>query len=410
MSISRISQIYEHEGILGFYSRLRFPKARREGALVGPITQEVQILSPDGQRADVLAQLLDLASRDVVPADQSGLHTRFHLDPDIYSGHRYAPNDVLILTDRTSYHAGQLKVVAEQCHAIIETSEARFRTISEMQVAGGRLFLARADDEGFRQGIYRFLLSSGAIDWDTADWRQLLSDTRSDEVQKFCLSLPETLSRRQSFLAQGLSDFRILDGIRLEQGWIGAALGYRALAEACLARGVQQAIVCEDDVSVAPGFRQRLDTVREYLGRVEWDVFSGLSSHVGPDYRVTRVEHYKGETFVHLDRTTGMVFNIYNRRALAHLAGWRVAEHGAQGITIDRHLEAMPNMRVVTTLPFLVDHSDHLASAAWSFDNRRYRSLISASQHRLTQMLAEFDAGPSLAGSGLTPPAPAGTR
>ena len=133
----------------------------------------------------------------------------------------------------------------------------------------------------------------------------------------------------------------------------------------------------------APEFEARLQVVQDYLRGVEWDVFSGLSTHVRDDYALQGVARFGSETFLHLDRTAGMVFNIFNRRALEWLADWRMDDHGARRVTIDRHLEAMPGMRVVTTRDFLVDHSDLLSSTAWGFSNRRYRSLIAASQRRL---------------------------
>ncbi|MTH79697.1 hypothetical protein [Paracoccus aestuariivivens] len=392
MPISRISQIYEHEGMAGFYSRIRYPKARRLPQGYRSVSEDVVIIGDDLTLVPVLAEMLAHAGRDVVGWGNRDDLTRFHFDPDISGARRFDRNDVLIFSAAAQYHVGQLRIVAEECHAIIETSDARFRTISEMRIAGDRLFNAAGSPDEFRRTLYRFFVATGAIEPDLAYWRYLMPAPEGAEA-RFCLSLPETPERRDAFRSTGLGDFRVVDGLVMNEGWIGAALGFRSIAEACLATNVQTAMICEDDVQPAPDFASRLRVVMDYLGQTEWDVFSGLSSHVGPEYRIERIERFGGETFVHLNRTTGMVFNIYNRRALAHLANWSIARHGAASITIDRHLEEMPGLRVVTTLPFLVDHSDELSSAAWGFQNRRYRSLLTASSQRLGRLVEGAEAG-----------------
>ncbi|HWL58567.1 MAG TPA: hypothetical protein VNQ78_18065 [Paracoccus sp. (in: a-proteobacteria)] len=390
MRIIRLTEILQDEGVSGIYSRLRFPKTQGGGWAPSPITAEVSISGKRPDLQECLTGVLRRAGRRVVPARTRAAVTRFHIDPDLGPSESYGANDVLILSRKAGPHLAQIALHSRGAQAVIELCPDRYQKLAAMGIERDRLFLAAGGLDGFALGIYRFLLATRAIDPDAVDWRSLVPEfpASAGNMPRLCLSLGEVRSRRQFFLEQGPRGFLLCDGLRQDPGWIGAAIGYRAMAQACLARGFSRAIFCEDDVEIAPDFEIRLEKVMAYLDGRDWDVFSGLSTHVRQGYSAHRVEDFRGETFLHLNRTTGMVFNIVNRRALERLAGWRYDDHGLRGVTIDAHLEAMPEMRAVTTLPFLVDHCDALSSTAWGFSNRRYRGMITTSQQRLAAMAA----------------------
>ena len=411
MQIRRFAEILQDEGLAGISARLLFPKPRGSGWAPPPVTHQVAIIGGRPDLRDRLARILrqtgrrivsqdatpqDLIPGDALPRDAGQPVTRFHIDPDLGTATSHGPRDVLILARKAGQPLARISLHGRGAQAVIELCPDRYQKLRAMGLEADRLFLAAGGLDRFEKGIYRFLLAAQAMDPDQVDWRCLVPDFASSAgMPRLCLSLGEAQARRRFFKAEGPLGFVICDGLRLNLGWIGAALGYRAMAQACLARGVRQAIFCEDDVEIPADFEIRLAKVLDYLRDQEWDVFSGLSTHIRQGYHAAKVERHRGETFLHLNRTTGMVFNILNHRALERLAGWRHDDQGLRGITIDAHLESMPGLRAVTTLPFLVDHCDALSSTAWGFSNRRYRNMISTSQDRLARMAAVCDAGPS---------------
>ncbi|GGF81792.1 hypothetical protein GCM10011402_38030 [Paracoccus acridae] len=159
------------------------------------------------------------------------------------------------------------------------------------------------------------------------------------------------------------------------------------MAQACLDQKVGPALFCEDDIEFAPDFEKRLHVVQTYLESCDWDVFSGLITDFGPDYVITRVTHFGGEVFVHLNRCVGMVCGIYNHRALMRLASWTDDIQ----LAIDRYLEASEGLKVVTTLRFLVGHSDSLKSSIWHFNNERYNNMIKNSELRLKSLVRDYE-------------------
>ncbi len=393
--LRRLRQIVGQEGCRGLWSRLRYRKRRVSQPQVTAITRNVWIAGHGGFATDLGAALsalghpcLSETALRLLPSRRS----RFHIDPDL-SGRDFGHDDILVLSCPVGDPVALLRQ-AGRCHSIIETRQDRMARWLDLGIPAGKLFLIGR--KTLRRDLYRFLLATGTIGADDADWRRLADLHQLPKVPRLCLSLPETPLRQGFFLQQDLPGFRLVAGIRRNPGWIGAGVGFRMMARACLAARVGSAILCEDDLIAGSDFEDRLEGVLAYLDQTGWDVFSGLSTDIDASYRVTAVQRFRGQTFVHLNRTTGMVFNIFSPRALDWLARWSPAR---QGVPIDRHLEAMPRMRVVTTLPFLVDHADGLESSAWGFSNRRYRSLIAASESRLARMVAAFEA------SG-TPPRP----
>ncbi|MGH9879324.1 MAG: hypothetical protein ACRD5H_16970, partial [Nitrososphaerales archaeon] len=67
--------------------------------------------------------------------------------------------------------------------------------------------------------LARFLLAYGLIGLDT--FSRAYSFPPEFSSGKICLSLPETVVRRASFLSRGLTAFEIFDGLRHAQSWIG---------------------------------------------------------------------------------------------------------------------------------------------------------------------------------------------
>lgn len=252
--------------------------------------------------------------------------------------------------------------------------------------------------------LLRFLTAFGLIEFDRiAQSTHLPLKLSSGKV---CLSLPETPKRRAAFSSLGLRQFEIFDGLRHAQGWIGCALSYKFLAAQAKARNLCRITICEDDVILGSDSERVLATIESYLDSIgdEWDVFAGLIAHLHSAAQVTRVVTYRGLTFVHLDKMTSTVLNIYNHTIFGVLAGWNPNNQNASSNTIDRYLEHQRQLQVITTLPFIAGHAEQEVSTLWGFDNSEYSDLIRASQTLLSEKVDALSK--STGGAGFAHPAP----
>jgi hypothetical protein len=232
--------------------------------------------------------------------------------------------------------------------------------------------------------LNRFLLACGVLDL------KMFSDNDfsfppSFATGRICLSLPETPARRASFLSRKLTDFEIFDGLRHTQGWIGCALSYKFLIQQAKKTGLRQVLICEDDVVLDQKGEAALSVAEEYLDSLngEWDIFVGLVSHIHPDVEISQVVEVGGLTFVHLNKMTGMVLNIYNHTIYDRFGLWSELNEDPKTNTIDRYLENIEGLRVITTIPFIVGHSEDDSSTLWGFGNESYAGLIARSQELL---------------------------
>ncbi|MFC4625517.1 methyltransferase type 11 [Daeguia caeni] len=148
------------------------------------------------------------------------------------------------------------------------------------------------------------------------------------------LSLPETIIRRRQLLTGMPQDTVIFDGVRYQPGWLGCGLSFKLLARHALQQGKHRLTIMEDDAVLPDGFDNRYRIIRSYLDSrdEQWDMFSGVMAEIDPRARILSVEEFEGETFITLDRTMSMVFNIYNKRALEVLAAWNPHDGMSTGI------------------------------------------------------------------------------
>lgn len=231
--------------------------------------------------------------------------------------------------------------------------------------------------------VNRFLLANDLMNLDAfagnCNYQPNLS------TGKVCLSLPETVSRRRAFISQGLPEFKIFDGLRHAQSWLGCAMSYKYLISSADRLGLNQLTICEDDVVI--NNEAALPIVERYLESLDgqWDIFVGLIAHLNSDAEISAVIEFDGLTFVHLSSMTSMVFNIYNRSVFQTIASWNEDENHPETNTIDRFLESKSDLRIVTALPFVVGHSSDESSTLWGFGNVQYVELIENSVNQLQQ-------------------------
>ena len=238
----------------------------------------------------------------------------------------------------------------------------------------------------------RFLLANDLTTFEELTDR--IDDRPAFSTGRLCLSLPETLKRQRQFLAQKLDGFEMFDGLRHSEGWIGCGMSYKFILSKAANRGIRRVLVCEDDMVLTAHGRKVLPIIDRYLDANPgtWDVFAGLIAHVDPDVEVTQVDEYEGVTFVHINKMTSMVFNIYNRSAFDIIARWDESNTDWSSNTIDRYLERTEGLRVIVALPFVVGHDEGATSTLWGFGNQQYASMIAESAEFLQQKLTDFNA------------------
>lgn len=249
---------------------------------------------------------------------------------------------------------------------------------------------ANRDQNRFEDFFRRFLLAQNMIGYDAFNVSAPEYPFVPEEDAKLCLSMPETPDRRLRFLSQNRSEFKIWDGLKTNPGWVGAASSYRHMFKRLLESGAERATVCEDDVLFPEDFDARMETIEQYLAQCEWDVFSGFIADAHMDINITHVEEFEGLTFVHIDRTVSMVFNIYNREIMQFLSAWDPDNRDVETNTIDRYLENRDGTKVVVALPYLVRHCPDSTSTVWGFENTQYEKVIEESEKVLTEKVEAY--------------------
>ena len=254
-----------------------------------------------------------------------------------------------------------------------------------------------ASQARFEFMLYRMLLARRWLDYTQF---QALTSTTPLPGPRLALSLPETTARRAMFVSHQMPGVQVFDGVRYSPGWIGAALSYKYLAQQALAAQWAQLEVMEDDVLFLPDYVEHKAVVDAYLAQRsgQWDVFVGLIAIMHPDTRVLGVERQGGLVFITIDRMISMVHNIYAPTVLRLLAQWDERHADPETNTIDRYLQTQSQLRVVTTLPFLVGHHEELHSSLWGIQNSQYAEIIAKAQSELEAKVRAFEQNTSCHG------------
>lgn len=379
--------ILYYEGLNGIYARLRYPKPfwRRKQPMI-PLSGPVLIEGGTPHWQKQIAKALREVELSVTLNSDDPYACRILINPVLSRGWSVTTQDLLVFVSDKPQNAFALEPYARKARALLATRTETLLQLQQSGVAQEKLFAVK-DADSLYEDMIRYLVAAGNSAPDRVDWRAF-SELRAPLPNRLGLSLPETVARRHNFLSTAPDGFGIFGGLRYEPGWIGAAASFRLMASAYLDQEQTSVLICEDDIEFSPRFTARLQSVEDYLSKCDWDIFSGLLTDVTEGYRISRVTRHDGEIFVHLNCCVGMVCNVYNHGALARLASWTVKAD----MTIDRYLEQTPGLKVVTTIPFLANHRDNLSSSVWGFDNRRYRSMIQASEKRLMRMVEEHEA------------------
>lgn len=256
------------------------------------------------------------------------------------------------------------------------------------KVVRNREALAKMPD-WFEYYFMRFMLACDFIDFD--QFYRLAAHNVHFQSETVCLGLPESVARRLDFEKDNHYGIQYFPGLRHAIGWVGCGLSYKFIMRKAKEQGYAQIAVCEDDVELPADWQHRYAIVKGYFAAQDGcDLFSGLIADLKESVKVAKVEHIQGIDFVEIDKMTSTVFNLYAAKFFDKIADWDPHLRDAQHNTIDRFIESMSDLRVLTTLPFLVGHKEELHSTLWGFQNTAYETLISASTQRLSEKVVEF--------------------
>lgn len=393
----KISRILRHEGWRGVYARLRYPKKMGTLKPLPSLDRPFRILGGSEDQIDKLCQTLASLGKSVkITMDEEPVHC-LYISPDPMAP-RPDENCTILFKDPVEVIQFCRNRTARKwlkgAGYILVPSPESFRVVEDVGIPSLRIFVvswAGKNPRHLAGGLARWLVSAGGLKADNLDPTLFPALDGLHPGATLCLSLPETPSRREAFLRHKFLDIKIFDGIRMTPAWVGCGWSYRTMARAALAQSATPLTICEDDFTPPPMFDDRLANVQAYLAQQSWDLFSGLLTDLADTARIIRVDRCHGMTFVHLDFATGMVYNIYGPRVLAHLAAWAPENGPTAENTIDAWLSKLPDLRVITTLPFLVGHDSRLRSSLFGFDNRRYDGMIERSQARLFDRVQAFE-------------------
>ena len=289
---------------------------------------------------------------------------------------------------------GDIEAMIREVHLLLkdDLQEQRKYTISQ--------FIQH--DRKFFDYFKRFLLSTDLFNYSLNDYAREVEFVHSSNnytESRLCLTLTETPMRKSSFLAKNTHGFEMVEGLRYSPGWIGCGMSYKYMLEEMKKLGHEEVIICEDDVAFPDDIEHRISITRSYLKQTKhrWHIFAGLIADVHPDTKILHVEEYEGIEYIYIDKMTSMVMNIYSLEIMEIISLWDQTNKNVETNTIDRYIESHTDIIVVTTLPYLVGHTEDQSSTLWGGPNTQYSAMIDSSREILARKVCEYKSNLGLA-------------
>lgn len=234
--------------------------------------------------------------------------------------------------------------------------------------------------------ISRIMLALGFI-----DFRRFYSQSNRTKIDsnKIVLSMPETFERHAFAKKKQNGEIFCFSGLRATPGWVGAAYSFKYLAKKLLESDCEFVLIHEDDAVFSDVTADEIFefAIRIYREKCQWDVFSAFISDLHPDAKVSSIFEFDKMECALIDKMVGMVCNVYSRKSLEIIAQWDEKNLDIESNTIDRYLENIEDLKIVTTFPFLVGHNDMANSSMWGVKNYSMRGMINKSQDLLFEKM-----------------------
>ena len=371
----KLSRILRREGLAGVANRLRHTPLRLFQRKMRPVSLVGGALIEDHLSDPVLTELVAAA---VPPHRGDGPHPTVHIG---CPGRTVGSSDIVIL-------AGQPCPARDLSQAAL-VAESEPSRLAQLERAGCNVVAMGAPPYD-ATSLRRFQILTRIVAPSAFDYAPFIAPALDQTIPRLCLTLPEFPERMQQFQQLNRWEFQMVPGLRVHPPWAGAAHSYARLATQLLDAGRSRAMIVQDDMLPGPDFDRRLEIAEDYFVRSGADMFAGLVTDFDESFVLRAVVQHEGMTFLHLNKSVGLVCNMFGARALRHLASWRkeMTGPGEAPYTIDRYMAAALDFDVVTTLPFLVRHRSNARSTIWSFGNGRYETLIDYSERQLMKLAA----------------------
>ena len=246
------------------------------------------------------------------------------------------------------------------------------------------------DQNIFNFYFYRVLLSLELIDFNTL--YQLTNQTWNPTSNFWCLGLPESTERQAEFHKEQnkIPTIWSFPGIRHKTPWIGCGLSYKYMLRYARDHQWNNISICEDDVLFPDDIQKKLEDIHHVLDdkSLNWDIFSGHVTNLHPEADIRLLSKNQLTNYVLLNKTTGTVFNIYHQPVYDYLLRWDEKNQDLKTNAIDRYIENKPDLKVITTLPYLVGHKEDICTTLW---DRKHFSSFSYNDMTLNSIKAIQD-------------------
>ena len=385
-----------------YYARYVTSFVERVGAAAGRVlfSRRVYILSnsENNPHAVLMQKALAAGRIDSTIISPESYSARFCRIPVVVDPGKEAtlPKEYFLLQTRDlssgkSVDEGYLRILRKAA-AVLDCSIPNIERLVEEGISYTKLFYLPWNDAAWHF-LSRFLLATNHIGYSEFVQKDRPSPS-FDEKTPVCLSLPETTERRRAFRDQHVN-FRFFEGLRHKYAWVGCGMSYKYLCKLALDRGLEYIIIVEDDALLSDRFEQELEVVLSYLSLApdSWHVFSGFIADLSKNVVVSKVVSYRAVDFVHLNKFTSMVCNIYHRSVFKKLSQWDEQNYHFYTNTIDRFLGNWRDLKVITTFPFLAGHKEELDSSIWNFNNTRYTPMVVETARRMSSIVRAFRSG-----------------
>lgn len=272
--------------------------------------------------------------------------------------------------------------------------EVLLKNAEEGQAKNNRIkMILESQPNWFEFYFMRFLLSVDAINFD--EFYRVAGKNITFESDFVCLGLPESSDRRQSFLNEKIDYIHYFPGLRHQIGWVGCALSYKFIMQKSKEQGFKKITVCEDDVEFLDGWEERYSNALSYLEHlndqgINWDIFAGLIAEINEKTEVSNLAQWKETEYVHINKMVSMVFNVYSGSFFDRLINWDEKNRHQETNQIDRYVEGVSSLQVVTTLPYIVGHKEEQVSTLWGRKNNFYNEYFAKSAKVLSEKIQLF--------------------
>lgn len=212
-------------------------------------------------------------------------------------------------------------------------------------------------------------------------------DLEKDNI--YCLHLLETPNRINEFKKINKDiNIEIFPAFKYNPGWKGCGLSYVNLLYNAKRCNLDNITICEDDCKFPLDFNNKYNIIKEFLSKINWDIFVGVIADLPNDANILNIYEYKNIKFIQISNMTSAVFNIYNHTSYDTIIKWNLYDNNILN-TIDRSFNNK-NLIFIVTYPFYFSCLN-VNSTLWNGDTyNNYNKMIKNSLDVLDHKIKNY--------------------